>query len=142
MLTLTDAIRARLVQDEAVCDAFEERLYPLVPPKDVHGTYGLMQVITDTAPQLLEGTLSLRRVRWQFSAWSKHYRKSQHAARAVRDVLQDYSGPLSDDFYVSGIACETYGDVYDDVAQLYGVQADYIVQVSETQTDAVGECNA
>lgn len=129
---MTIGLAALVKADAAVAALLGTQMYPLVPPKDVQGTYCLYQLITDPSRLHLRGVVSLRFARVQFSVWDSRYLGADPAAEAIRHVLDGFKGALPDGTTVSSCVCDSFEDAYDSVALRYGVQADYIVSFRST----------
>ena len=114
----------------AVCPAAP---YPvLLPVLDESGLPALTyQVISSQPDATLDGASNVTEYRIQYDAWGKTYTGVKAVQDALRQVLDGYSGLLSDGTVVFDVIRDTASDLYEPDSRLYRVTSDYRVLFSQ-----------
>lgn len=107
------------------------RLYPVLLPDDSPLPASTYQRISTTALYTLNDRVNVTKCRMQFDTWAKTYLDAKNLMKAINDVLDSYSGTLSDGTHIFGIQLYSCSDRFESAAHIYGVTADYVIQYAD-----------
>jgi hypothetical protein len=89
------------------------------------------QTISSVAQYTNDGATGFTVNRIQIDVWSDGYISGKTLSEAIRNVLDGYSGVLSDGTQVLNIMRDNVSDLYENQAYLYRVQTDWLVQFNQ-----------
>jgi hypothetical protein len=128
---LRPALRAFLLADPTVAAAVGARIYPNRLPQGVRATAIVYRRPNRRGDHHMQGPSGLARGLWQLACWSESLDGAAALARAVKDRLEGWQGPMTDPdgniVQVQGAFLETARDAYDDDTELRGVLAEYAI---------------
>jgi hypothetical protein len=133
------ALRAFLLADNAIAQAVGgTRIYPTVMPQGVKATSLVYNVISEVTNHTMGGPSGLVAIRMQLDAYSPNPDDADALARAVKKLIDGFSGPMPDgnssppdDVVVQGIFSETARTDFHPDAELHRVSRDYIIHYAE-----------
>lgn len=107
------------------------RIYPVKLPQGVKLPALTYRRASRSGQYTFGGAVKLPAVRLEITTWHSDYKEVKSVAEKLRVELDGYTGDLGG-VTTPFIELVTEEDVYSDEAQLFGLQADYEITVSET----------
>jgi len=130
---IEQGIYALLVAATGVSSVISDRLYPLVLPEDLVSANGALpasatyQLVSTVPDYTNDGATGLQRSRIRYTGIGSVYSDAASVAQAIRTVLENYAGTLSDGTVVSNVLVVNQSSTYSDDARLYFVAYDFLV---------------
>lgn len=131
---LRPALRAFLLEDATILGLVAARMYPVMMPQGVKLTSIVYNEITSVGDHHSEGASGLAQPRVQLAAWGDTADKAHALALAIKDRLDGYRGSMGSaaaEVIVQGAFFDSWRDVYDETAKMFGKPADYFVWYQE-----------
>jgi hypothetical protein len=137
MKDLRPALRAFLLADATISGLVGgSRVYPVKIPqgtkdKDACVVYDR---VSGAGDYHMQGPSGYSRPRFQIATWAQSADAADALARAVKDRVDGYSGPMGTGaalVQVQGVFCTDLREIYDDEVKLYGVTRDFFVHYEE-----------
>jgi hypothetical protein len=133
------ALRSFLLNDATVSAAVGgERIFPVVLPQGERGASIVYNRVSAVGDHHMQGASGLAMVRMQIDAWAELQDDADVLARAVKDVLDGYQGPMGDEGSPPGPAVAVQGAFFDNQRdefqsdiQMYRASADYLIWFEE-----------
>lgn len=129
---IEDGLVALITSDTRFSTIAADRLFPVVLPETLLDpttpapTSATYQVISSIPDRTLDGPTSMVTARVQIDTWAQAYGDAKALAKAVKDILDAYTGTLPDGTHVDDAWRDNTGtDGFDPDSRLYRVQADY-----------------
>jgi len=128
---LRPELRLFLLDDAAIFSAVGgARIHPVVMPQGEKRPSLVCNTITETTDHHTQGPSGLVMVRMQIDAYATLPNDADALARAVKDRLDGYRGPMGA-IDVQGVFAETARTGYESEPKLYRVGRDYLVWYGE-----------
>jgi hypothetical protein len=128
---LEPGLVALLNSDSTVSSLCSARIYPLLLPDSPVLPSVTYQTISSVSQYSNDGATGFTINRIQIDVWGSGYLSVKTLSEAIRSVLEDYTGVLSDGTQVLNIMRANVTDLYENQAYLYRVQTDWLVQFAQ-----------
>jgi hypothetical protein len=124
---LETGLVALLKSDSTVASLCSTRIYPMLLPESPVLPSVTFQTISSVSQYTNDGHTGFTKTRLQIDVWGSTYLAVKTLSEAIRKVLEDYTGVLSDGTSVHNISRDNSTDLYEDQAYLYRVQTDWLI---------------
>lgn len=128
---LEPGLVALLNADSTVTSLCGARIYPLLLPDSPVLPSVTYQTISSVPQYTNDGATGFTINRVQIDVWGSGYLSVKTLSEAIRSVLEDYTGVLSDGTPVLNIMQANVTDLYESQAYLYRVRTDWLVQFAQ-----------
>ena len=132
------ALRTHLAANGAVAalvvSGGTTHIYPVKLPQDIKRDAISYQEISGQGDHHNEGASGLVQVRMQISCWSKTPAGASALFRAVKESIDGYRGSMgagAEEVDVQGVFIDSWRELFDDGANLFGKVADYFIWYAE-----------
>lgn len=92
---IEESLYYQITNDSAVAAVLGDRLFPVVVPAGTDLPNATYQLITETDPATLDGTVGLLNATFQVSVWATTYDVAKNLANLVRTALKNVSGTIA-----------------------------------------------
>lgn len=134
MIDLRPGLRAFLLADATIAGLVVARIYPLKIPQGIKLTSIVYSEISSRGDHHMQGASGLASPRIQLSAWSPSADGAHALALAIKSRLDGYKGTMGTGptlVTVQGAFFDSWRDVFDGEAALYGKHSDYRIHYEE-----------
>lgn len=119
-----------LLADPDVASLCGTRIYPLLLPETVSFPAATYQTISTVSDYTFDGASGFTQARIQIDVWATRYLDAKSLSEAIRSVLDAFDGTLPDGTKQVFIMRDNSTDLYENQAELYRVQTDWLVLYS------------
>lgn len=123
---IEQGIYSLLANDATIKSLVANRIYPVLLPTNVAYPAISYQDISASSGATMDGS-GERMKRIQFSIWSKAYADGKAVQAAIRNLLDGYSGTLSDGSVLQNVRADNELDGYEKDLLLFQAVIDFIV---------------
>ena len=126
-------IVALVISDAPTSALIGTRIFPMFLPDPCVRPAISYRRISTVDTYLLDGPLSLVKVRLQTDCWGDTLASAMAVALCLKNLLRDFSGQLPDETQVAVITRDGEMSGYDEQETAYYVQSDWMISFTEPQ---------
>jgi hypothetical protein len=128
---IEDGLFQLITADSGFSTIAANRLYPLILPDTPTFPAATYQLISSVPEETNDGPTGFVKARIQTDTWSNSYASCKALAKALRVLLDGFTGTLPNGVAVSNIIRDNSSDYIEPVSRLYRVQTDWLVMYDE-----------